>query len=133
MIRQAERERLYSRAPEWEITNRVSLKGVQVSLMDVDFTNIGLGPARKITARIESANEQPLRISGSGRRNGENIPTVLEHETFWVQLDVTGLGPIEGKLILDCYSVFEQRISRQYRITGDARVIATRQIAITRE
>lgn len=133
MIRQGEQAKLASRAPEWEITNHVTLAGLQVSVADIDFRNVGLGPAKNVTVRFETDNNHHRNcINGHGNRNrGTNTPVVLENEVFWVQLNLlANEGVMDGLVILECYSVFHEKITRCFRVHGDASNIQARHITI---
>src|SRR5258708_32130951 len=108
MLRQADRARLASVAPEWEITNNANrLVGAEASLAEIDLQNVGLGPSRNFSVEFESRNglHQNCIYMKSNER-GANINTILVGDKLLIRLELSrDHGPLDGMLAVSCDSI----------------------------
>lgn len=136
MLRQGENAQLASVAPDWQLANDANrLQGVQVSQADIRLQNVGFGPACNFNVTFISNNNRHLNcITSHSSPRGGNVTTIFPDEELHVGLQLEqNEGPMDGILVVDCYSRFGQKLTHRYRVEGDATNIQQRRFSIRPE
>jgi hypothetical protein len=133
VLRQGDKARLDSVAPDWQIANDANqLKGVAVCLADIYLQNVGFGPACNFQVRFLTHNDHHQGcINGLSGPRGANIATIFPDEQLHIGLRLDAdQGPMDGTLVVECYSRLGEKITRHYRVQGDATDIRRRNFAV---
>ena len=136
MLRQGENAQFASVAPDWRIANDANrLHGLQVSQADIQLQNVGFGPACNFSATFISNNNRHLNcITSCTSMRGANVPTIFPDEELHIELQIEqNEGPMDGTLVVECYSRLGQKITHRYRVDGDATNIQQRRFSIRPE
>lgn len=134
VLRQGEKAQLASVAPDWQIANEANrLNGVQVSLANIELQNVGFGPACNFEVKFVTHNNHHQGcITSHSSPRGANIMTIFPDEKLHIGLRLEqDEGPMDGTLVVECHSRLGEKITRRYRVEGDATVIERRHFSIS--